>query len=129
MADHDEQRAQAIKALLGAFNALRIVLQSLPIPVEIPSFFGTDGRPSPEGVLALDRARAILADEPIAENVRNAHDSAILDWFTTYELMFLTAMAGPAPWRMDAAEYSLARLATILEMITTDDLDDWDDKS
>ncbi|MFJ4322236.1 hypothetical protein ACIP3A_03820 [Streptomyces tricolor] len=130
MADHDNHRERLLalmEAVLGAYAFIQAVLEDLPIPVTIPDFEPGDG--DDEGgprsaLLSLARVRAIIPDEPITERYQRAYDRLILDWFTTYELLVLTQAAGPAPWRLDAAEFSLNRVVTWIELIEEGELDD-----
>ncbi|MYW48867.1 hypothetical protein GT346_42755 [Streptomyces sp. SID161] len=114
-----------MEALLGAHAFVQALLEDLPLPVTIPD-------PAPEGdedtptqaLLALNRVRRIIQDEPITEARKRAFNHLILDWFTAYELLVLTKVAGPAPWRLDAAEFSLDRVVTWIELIEEGDLED-----
>ncbi|MGW4883381.1 hypothetical protein [Streptomyces murinus] len=128
MADHDNHRERLLtlmEALYGAFALVQALLEDLPLPIAIPDLALGDGEDTPtKALLALDRARQIIQDEPIGETHRRAFDHLILDWFTAYELIVITKIAGPAPWRLDAAEFSINRVITWIEVIEGDELDD-----
>ncbi|MFF8656810.1 hypothetical protein [Streptomyces huasconensis] len=126
MADHDDERtAYLMEATLGATYLVRLLLADLPIPVVIPEI-AEEGSLNTEAILSLDRARALIDDEPISHHAKVAHRDMILEWFTAYEILVLREIAGPAPWRLDIAEYALERLFAIAEMIedgTVEDID------
>ncbi|CUW29682.1 MULTISPECIES: hypothetical protein [Streptomyces] len=128
MADHDAHRERFLtltEALVGAHAFIQAVLEDLPIPVTIPAFGPGDDEDGPRSaLLSLARAREIIQDEPITERYQRAYDRLILDWFTTYELLVVIQAAGDAPWRLDAAEFSLNRVVTWIEMIEEGELDD-----
>lgn len=127
MADHDEQeRFQELQEMtLAAFEYIRALLINLPVPLAIEDFDPTR-TDSAHTLMGLHRAIALIGDEPIPEGDKHAYGHLILDWFAAYEMLVLRKLAGPAPWRLDCAEYALGRLATLGEMIelgeTGDDL-------
>ncbi|MET9729656.1 hypothetical protein ABZZ79_03015 [Streptomyces sp. NPDC006458] len=125
MADHDNHRERLLtlmEVLIGAFAYVQALLEDLPLPVTIPDFTPGDDEDAPTtALLSLDRVRHIIPDLPISGRHKQAFDHAILDWFTAYELIVITKMAGPAPWRLDAAEFSLNRVVTWIEMIEEDE--------
>ena len=126
--DDKERLRYLTEALLGALHFVQAFLADLPVPIAVPDFI-TDEGPNHESVIALDRARTLIDDEPIPAIVKQAMKDLILDWLTAYEMMVLRRMAGPAPWRLAAAEYALTRLAAIGEMIENGELDGEDDVS
>ncbi|GEC02972.1 hypothetical protein SSP24_06270 [Streptomyces spinoverrucosus] len=125
MADHgDRERFLDLgETVLGMLGYLRELLLDLPIPVSLPDFVGEDG-PNHEAVIALDRARHLIEEEPIPEMRQTAYGHLILEWLTAYEMLVLRQLAGPAPWRLDAAQFAIARFTTIAEMIENGELDD-----
>ncbi|MBL1108000.1 hypothetical protein JK361_26000 [Streptomyces sp. 5-8] len=129
MADHDNHRERLLtlmEALVGAFAYIQALLKDLPVPVIIPAFTPDDDdeeAPS-RALLSLDRVRQIIQDEPISERDKRAFEHAVLDWFTAYELLVITGMAGPAPWRLDAADFAMNRIVTWIEMIEDDEQDE-----
>ncbi|MFF6985620.1 hypothetical protein [Streptomyces sp. NPDC010273] len=125
MADHgDKERLQELmETVMGMLIHLQHMLQELPIPVVIPEILGVKG-PNPEAIFALDRARDLIEDEPMGEELRTAHVMLILEWFTAYELLVIRQMAGPAPWRLDAAAYAVERFSTLAEAIEDGELDE-----
>jgi hypothetical protein len=131
MADHgsDKERFLELGAVvIGMMEYLRELLLDLPIPVVLPEFTGeSETGPVLDAVLALDRARVLIEDEPIPGSHRLAYGHLILEWFTAYEMLCLRRMAGPAPWRLDCAQHAIARFTTIAEMIENDELDDSDE--
>ncbi|MFJ8798508.1 hypothetical protein [Streptomyces sp. NPDC102487] len=130
MADHDDRQARARllrQTVIAALYFVQDVLRGLPIPVEIPDPFEGDEL-NPEAILALNRARSVIADEPIRDRAKKAYGDLILNWLMAYELMVIASIGGPAPWRLDACEYSLNGLAVLAEMIETDDLGEDDEQ-
>jgi hypothetical protein len=124
MTQHDKERIENLKgAVLGALLFLQDILAALPIPVALPDPLET-GDLNPDSVIALDRARALLVDEPIPAPAQRAHESLVLEWFIAYELLVLATVAGPAGWRLDGAEFSLQRFATLAEIIENEDYGD-----
>jgi hypothetical protein len=125
MADHgDKERFLDLGAtVIGMLNYLRDLLQGLPIPVTLPEFVGEDG-PDYDAVMTLDRARDLVREEPIPDLLKATYGHLILEWFTAYEMIVLRRMAGPAPWRLDAAEFAIARFTTIAEMLESGELND-----
>lgn len=130
MDDHDKERFIELGMLVfGAFDLIRELLTGLPIPVELPDIDpGPEGGDRAEVLLSLDRARAVIKDEPISTGVKVSYEMLILDWFTAYEMLTLTRVAGPAPWRLDSAEHALTRLELTAEAIENGETD-IDDKS
>ncbi|CAL9302874.1 MULTISPECIES: hypothetical protein [Streptomyces] len=128
MADHDNHRERLLslmEALIGAYAYIQALLKDLPLPVIVPAFMPGDDEEGPTtALMALDRVRQVVADEPISERDKRAFEHMVLDWFTAYELLVITRMAGPAPWRLDAAEFALQRVVTWIEMFEDDDPDD-----
>ncbi|WP_228916860.1 hypothetical protein [Streptomyces sp. DH20] len=128
MADHDNHRERLLtlmEALVGAHAYIQALLADLPLPVVIPDFAPEDGEDAPaQALLSLDRVRQLIDDEPLSERHKRAWVNLVLDWFTAYELLVITRMAGPAPWRLDAAEFALNRIVTWIEAIEEDDFDE-----
>jgi hypothetical protein len=122
--DHDKERFLHLgEHVMGMLEFLRDLLRDLPIPVVIPEFLGADA-PDHDAIMALDRARDLIEDEPITGPQKNGHQDLILEWFTAYEMLVLRQMAGPAPWRLDAAEFAIARFTVIAEMIESGFIDE-----
>ncbi|MFR0354147.1 hypothetical protein [Streptomyces sediminimaris] len=128
MADHgDKERFTLLgETVMGMLEYLRELLLNLPIPVDIPDFLGEDG-PNHDAVMALDRARDLIDDEPVSEDRKTAYGHLILEWFTAYEMLVLRRIAGPAPWRLDAAQFAIARFTIIAEMIENGAIDEHDE--
>ncbi|MFI9824438.1 hypothetical protein ACIHFC_28900 [Streptomyces sp. NPDC052013] len=128
MADHDNyrERLQLLKeALFGAYAYIQALFAGLPLPVTIPDFEPVGDEETPaQALLSLDRARQLVDDEPISDREKRAFDHLVLDWFTAYEMLVITKLAGPAPWRLDCAEFALNRTVTWIELIEEEDLDD-----
>ncbi|MFI1030753.1 hypothetical protein [Streptomyces sp. NPDC020951] len=124
MEDHgDKERLRHLEEhVLGMMEYLQELLLDLPIPVVIPEVVDDNDKPVREAVLALDRARVLIEDEPIPERHKRAYESLILEWFTAYEMLVLRQMAGPAPWRLDAAQFAIARFTIIAAMIEDGDI-------
>lgn len=123
MADHDDERATYLmEATLGATFHIRELLGDLPIPVVVPRIV-TETGVEPEAILSLNRARTLIDDEPISESAKISYKDLILEWFTAYEILVLRNIAGPAPWRLDIAEYALTRLSVVAEMIENGDVE------
>ncbi|MFH0246417.1 hypothetical protein ACGRHY_29250 [Streptomyces sp. HK10] len=121
MADHDDSERKYTflgVALLGAHIDLRGILRDLPIPVELPEL---DEENKAEALVGLDRARTLIADEPISSSAKRAFQELILEWFTAYEVLALYKAAGFAPWRLDAVEFALSRFVALSEMIEEGD--------
>lgn len=128
MADHDNYRERLLtltEALLGAYAYLQALFEELPLPILVPEFAPADDEDTPtEALLSLNRVRDLIEDEPISDRHKRAFEHAVLDWFSAYEMLVLTRMAGPAPWRLDAAEFAMVRLTTWIEVIEEDEPDD-----
>ncbi|WP_282795168.1 hypothetical protein [Streptomyces sp. CC224B] len=126
MADHDEEERTTIlmEATLGATYLVREFLAELPIPVVVPELV-TETTMAPEAVLSLNRARALIDDEPISEHAKIVYRDLILEWFTAYEILVLRKIAGPAPWRLDIAEYALERFGALAELIESGEVDNF----
>ncbi|WP_328439356.1 hypothetical protein OHA71_23750 [Streptomyces sp. NBC_00444] len=125
MADHDsrERFLALAEATVGAYAYIAGLLEDLPIPVIVPDLvqvMDEDGDPG-EVLLALHRVRAVIEDEPISLRLQRAFEHMLLDWFTAYEMLSLTKLAGPAPWRLDTVEFALNRLTTWAEVINDDE--------
>ncbi|MGW4728875.1 hypothetical protein ACWEQC_06790 [Streptomyces shenzhenensis] len=128
MTDHDNYRERLLtlmEGLVGAYVYIQALLKDLPIPVIIPDFEPVDDEDGPRtALLSLNRVRQLIEDEPIADTTQRAYEHLVLDWLTAYELLVITRLAGPAPWRLDAAEFSLNRVVTWIEVIEEDDSDE-----
>jgi hypothetical protein len=128
VADHDdrERYLELAEATLGAFDYIRSLLEQLPVPVTVPDMTPdeNDGGAPAQTLLSLNRVRQLIEDEPISERRKRAFEHMLLDWFTAYEILALTQLAGPAPWRLDAAEFALVRLTTWIEAIEEDEPSD-----
>ncbi|MGW3442193.1 hypothetical protein [Streptomyces sp. NPDC001076] len=127
MADHDsrERFLALAEAVIGAYAYIASLLEDLPIPVIIPDIVQVsedDGDPA-DVLLALNRVRGVVEDEPISEYHRRAYEHMLLDWFAAYEIITLVKVAGPAPWRLDVVEFALNRLVTWAEVIENDEQD------
>ncbi|MGW4950649.1 hypothetical protein [Streptomyces parvulus] len=125
MADHDsrERFLALAEAVVGAWAYMAGLLEDLPIPVIIPDLvrmMDEDGDPA-DALLALNRVRAVIDDEPITEAHKRAFEHMMLDWFAAYEVLTLVKVAGPAPWRLDVVEFALNRLVTWAELIEDDE--------
>jgi hypothetical protein len=129
MADHDdpERFAKIAETVLAAFGFVRALLTDLPVPISVPDF-DPEADDQLEALMSLNRVRALLADEPIGDTAKRAYERLVLEWFTAYEMVVLTKMAGPAPWRLDAVEFTLLRIATLGEMIELGEIEE-DDES
>ncbi|MET9729712.1 hypothetical protein ABZZ79_03295 [Streptomyces sp. NPDC006458] len=123
MADDKERFLRLGETVMGMMEYLRGLLLDLPIPVVLPELLA-GGSPDPEAVLALDRARDLLEAEPIPGQHQTALEHLILNWFIAYEMLVLRTMAGPAAWRLDAAEHAIRSFTTIAEMIESGELED-----
>ncbi|MGW1035026.1 hypothetical protein ACWD4Z_22920 [Streptomyces antibioticus] len=128
MADHgDKERFLHLgEHLMGMLEYLRALLRDLPVPVVIPQFLGGDA-PDHEAIIALDRARRLIADEPLGASRRKALQDLILEWFTAYEMLVLRQVAGPAGWRLDAAQFAISRFTVMAEMIESGMVDELDE--
>ncbi|WP_406365265.1 hypothetical protein [Streptomyces sp. NBC_00645] len=128
MADHDNHRERLLtlmEGLLGLYAYIQALFEELPLPVTIPDFAPGDSEDTPtQALLSLNRVRQLIDDEPISERDKRAFEHLVLDWFTAYELLVLTKLAGPAPWRLDCAEFSLNRVVTWIEVIEEDEPED-----
>ncbi|MFI8093903.1 hypothetical protein ACIF9R_37305 [Streptomyces sp. NPDC086080] len=66
----------------------------------------------------------LVGDEPIPQDLKWTIERLMLDWFVAYEMLALTHTAGPAPWRMDGAEFALLRIEAWVQIIECDFPDD-----
>ncbi|MER7930504.1 hypothetical protein ABTY96_46600 [Streptomyces sp. NPDC096057] len=128
MADHDsrERYLALAEATIGAYAFIASLLEDLPVPVIVPDIAQVaddDGDPA-DVLLALNRVRAVIEDEPISDYHRRAYEHMLLDWFAAYDVISLVKAAGPAPWRLDVVEFALNRLVTWAEVIENDEQDD-----
>lgn len=126
MADHDsrERYLRLAEATVGAYAYVAALLADLPVPITIPDLvLAVDGEPT-ECLMALNRARVLIEDEPISKQLQQAFADLILEWFTAYEILALTKLAGPAPWRLDVVSYTLDRAVAWIELIEEGSPDD-----
>ncbi|WHX19814.1 hypothetical protein QFW82_23585 [Streptomyces malaysiensis subsp. malaysiensis] len=126
MADHDKDRFYRLANFaIAAFEYIQAILSDLPIPVAVPDFdpAAEDGNAA-ETLYSLDRARTLIADEPIPDSTKGGLERMILDWLTAYEIIALTKVAGPAPWRFEIAEYALQRIHVMSELLDEGEPDD-----
>ncbi|MEU9149187.1 hypothetical protein AB0D59_01205 [Streptomyces sp. NPDC048417] len=128
MADHDNDRERFVtlmEGLVGAYVYIQALLADLPLPIAIPDFepVGEEDGPA-TALLSLNRVRQLIEDEPIEVKTQRAYEHLVLDWLTAYELLVITRLAGPAPWRLDAVEFSINRVVTWIEVIEGDDADE-----
>lgn len=100
---------------MNGYLIIYIVLGELPVPIQIPEP-GTDW-PAAEALPAMNRARELVQDEPIAEVVKRMLGAVLIDWLTCYEMAVVVLNLGEAPWRIDAMEHLLARIAAGLQFV------------
>ncbi|MFE2046377.1 hypothetical protein ACFXAZ_36745 [Streptomyces sp. NPDC059477] len=127
MADHDKERFLALaEGMVGVYAYIAGLLKDLPIRIVIPDLVKVmdDDRDPKDLLLALNRVRAAIQDEPISETHKRAFEHLVLDWFAAYEMLALVKLAGPAPWRLDVVEFALNRCVTWIEVIEDDEPDD-----
>ncbi|MFD5266740.1 hypothetical protein [Streptomyces sp. NPDC058335] len=126
MADHDRDRFLALmEGIIGAWAYMQGLFEDLPLPVTLPAFEARDDEDGPAtALLALNRVRQLIQDEPIPDRDKRAYEHMVLDWFAAYEMLVLTKMAGPAPWRLDVVEFAVNRFVTWVELIEEDEPDE-----
>ncbi|WP_217545589.1 hypothetical protein [Streptomyces sp. GbtcB6] len=129
MADHDNHRERFLtlmEGLVGAYVYIQALLADLPLPIAVPDFEPVDEEEDGPvtALLSLNRVRQLIEDEPIEVKIQRAYEHLVLDWLTAYELLVITRLAGPAPWRLDAVEFSINRVVTWIELIEGDDADE-----
>jgi hypothetical protein len=112
--DHDEDPeakrvAEAFKALLGAYMVITDMLAELPLPIQIPPM-DEDWDPM-TAMPAMDRVRTVIRDEPLPSETAGMINTLILDWLTAYDAAGTFQGLGPAPWRLDALEAAMTRVA------------------
>ncbi|MFI8531080.1 hypothetical protein ACIGMX_12605 [Streptomyces aquilus] len=133
MADRDnrERFLELAEGVVGAYAYIASLLADLPVPVIIPDIVRmADGDRDPsDALLAVQRVRAVVEDEPISQTLIRCYEHMMLDWMAAYELLALAKMAGLAPWRLDAVEFALNRLVTWAEVIEDYDPERDDDES
>ncbi|WP_019548458.1 MULTISPECIES: hypothetical protein [Streptomycetaceae] len=121
--DDRERFSELEELIMAAHGFLRVLFEELPVPVVVIGFDAETDDHS-EVLLSLDRARHLIEDEPIPSFEKKAISRLVLDWFSATEMLVLTKLAGPAPWRMDSVEYALHRFIAVAEMIERGELDD-----
>jgi hypothetical protein len=129
VADHDnpERFHDLTELIMGAYLFIRDYLrEQLPLPVALPASFTEEGIPPHQVLIAVDRARHLIEDEPIPDELKTMLGRLLLDWFTAYDLAALVQLAGPALWRLDAIDYALRRAAIMIELIEEAESDEDD---
>jgi hypothetical protein len=126
VADHDKDRFLALmEGVLGAWAYMQGLFEDLPLPIILPAFEPVDDEDGPAtALLALNRVRTLIEEEPISETHKRAFEHMVLDWFAAYEMLVLTRLAGPAPWRLDTVEFAVNRFVTWVEVIEEDEPDE-----
>lgn len=113
----DRQRfEEAIQHMWTAYTLITSVLEQLPLPVRLPE--STSDWDVEAGLLAVDRARDLVNDMPLSVLVAGSIRHMLLDWLAAYELGALTTLAGIAPWRIDAIEFSILRIVATTEIVS-----------
>lgn len=101
--------------LLSEWEMIEAILAQLPVPIRIPT---TDENWDAATALpAIYRAREILVDQPLDRLTIVLLRSMIIDWCAAYELALTVTVLGEDPWRMDALEIHIARIAFALEHV------------
>jgi hypothetical protein len=111
----EKRFTELAEATLAAYDVISLMLAELPIPIRVPRV-DRDWETLP-AILALDRAREIISDQPIPEGTKNVIVLVLTDWFTAYELGGLIRIGGAVPWRIEALDLSVHRIAIGLEMV------------
>ncbi|WP_018385273.1 hypothetical protein [Wenjunlia vitaminophila] len=119
MADEEERFAELVRYTAKAHVIVRMMLAELPIPVRVPEFPEPDADADDilPALTALDRARALISDEPLPLELCSAYRNLILEWLNAYEIVTLVQQAGPVSWRLDILTFTLHRIAVIVTMI------------
>ncbi|MBC9730689.1 hypothetical protein H8R17_40165 [Streptomyces sp. TRM68367] len=114
------------EAALGMYAYMQALFEELPLPVTVPDLepSGDDEDAPAKALLSLNRVRQLIEDEPISERHKRSFEHMVLDWFAAYEMLVLTELAGPAPWRLDVVQFALVRMTTWIEVIEGDEPDD-----
>ncbi|MGW3166964.1 hypothetical protein ACWC9Q_29720 [Streptomyces sp. NPDC001142] len=128
MADHDSRGRYLalVEAVIGLYAYVSALLEELPLPIVVPDIVQSidEDQDPADCLMALNRARALVEDEPISDTAKRAYEHMLLDWFAAYEIIVLVKMAGPAPWRLDAVEFALNRIVTWFEVIEEEQMND-----
>jgi hypothetical protein len=115
--DPDEKRFIAlIKALFGAYMTITDMLTELPLPIRIP-LMDEDWEPR-TALPALDRVRTVIRDEPLPDQTAALINTLILDWLAAYDATGVVQELGDAPWRIDALEAAMTRVAFGIYLVT-----------
>ena len=108
------------KRLLDAYQALRKVLLTLTLSIELPELRGGGFRAG-DSQRAAVHARYILRDMPADPYHRDLVDQLILEWLEALVMTKLHSRHGEA-WYGDIADDALTRFQATLEVIRAEDL-------
>ena len=117
MDSHESNLKDLTEVTTGAYIFLAKILGELPLPIELPAFGQdpkVDGR---EALLAMERARSVVTDEPISERRKKGLATVALSWMTAYELICVSIEKGATSWRNDAIEDALLQIGIVMELV------------
>lgn len=117
MDNHDARVSRLQRALAAIYAVLQRLLTEVPqLPIEVPPL-GETAEGHRMGIDALDRARALLDEQPMADDLRLAMQSVILEWVTLYERMAIVEELGGSDLRLDITERAAARATLYLDKV------------
>lgn len=116
MDDHENRRREVAELVSIAYTLTAKILDLLPIPISIPVVIDREWGAG-EASQALIRSQALVIDLPIEDEVKTLIYQMILDWQVALAFAALD-QARPSRWRLDCAEYAVARLEAQAEVVT-----------
>lgn len=116
MDNHDDRQREIAELVSVAYTLIAKILELLPIPISIPVVIDREWKAS-EASAALIRSHGLIIDLPVEDEVKMLIYQMILDWQVAFAFGALDHVR-PATWRLDCAEYALARLEAQAEVVT-----------
>jgi len=109
----------AIMLVLIAYEDIRQIMASLPIPIEMPPAEPVlEGESSEAIMLAMISAYRIVPDAPVGAQTEFGLRILVREWLNAFELAGFIMMAGPAPWRIEALTAMIDRMRLMSQVVT-----------
>jgi hypothetical protein len=111
-----ERFGEAQEAVISCYMLVQTYLDRLPLPIVLPEM--DDDWTPVIGLPAVHRARVELIDEqPIDRMAVMVYRQLLLDWLAAFDLAGFIHLAGPAPWRLDGLEMTIARVIAATDVL------------
>jgi hypothetical protein len=116
----EDEYSVLVQAVITFYALITKICSSLPVPLGLPPMGYGEEFDSDTIVPAVQRARSLIRDIPMATETISTLDYVLLDWITAHEIARMVDDIEPEPWRLDALHYSLERVSTLVKLVIED---------